>query len=234
MENKKTIIGIIIVTILIIALVVLSYLYNDFNNKQLNILKDETNNLLQANIITEEINSEIKSDKNFAKVEEAIKEYVSELKNIYIKTNNMYSEMSPNDIFSAKNLENGDMQKVDEIINEYKEKCKENISEYKELIKEEKILQNIEKKDIKVRKGYYTDLYKTVMLSDSMKKQYESLENAIDKKEEQIYNKLDKLEKIKKYLSENQKYWTIKEDKIQFNNINRMTEYYNLVNEFIS
>lgn len=234
MENKKTIIGIIIVTILIIALVVLSYLYNDFNNKQLNILKDETNNLLQANIITEEINSEIKSDKNFAKVEEAIKEYVSELKNIYIKTNNMYSEMNPNDIFSAKNLENGDMQKVDEIINEYKEKCKENISEYKELIKEEKILQNIEKKDIKVRKGYYIDLYKTVMLSDSMKKQYESLENAIDKKEEQIYNKLDKLEKIKKYLSENQKYWTIKEDKIQFNNINRMTEYYNLVNEFIS
>ena len=45
MENKKTIIGIIIVVILIIALIAASYLYYDFSNKQLNILKDDKLNL---------------------------------------------------------------------------------------------------------------------------------------------------------------------------------------------
>ena len=75
MENKKTIIGIIIVIVLIIALVIVSYLYSEFSNKQLNILKEETNTILQSNIVTDEINSEIKADKNFGIVEKAIKEY---------------------------------------------------------------------------------------------------------------------------------------------------------------
>ena len=71
------------------------------------------------------------------------------------------------------------------------------------------------------------------MLSDSMKKQCENIEEAINKKEEQINNKLDKIEKIAKYLEENKNFWEIKDDKIQFNNINKMTEYYNLVNDLL-
>ena len=83
------------------------------------------------------------------------------------------------------------------------------------------------------RKEYYKDLYKTVMLSDSIKKQCENIEEAINKKEEQINNKLEKIEKIAKYLEENKNFWEIKDDKIQFNNINKMTEYYNLVNDLL-
>ena len=40
MENKKTIIGIIIVVILIIELIIASYLYSDFSKQQLNLLTD--------------------------------------------------------------------------------------------------------------------------------------------------------------------------------------------------
>ena len=36
----------------------------------------------------------------------------------------MYSELNPNDIFSAQNLEDKNMEKVENIINEYKEKSK--------------------------------------------------------------------------------------------------------------
>lgn len=233
MENKKTIIGIIIVVILIIALIAASYLYYDFSNKQLNILKDETNSILQSNILTDEINSEIKTDRNFAIVEKSIKEYIGELKNKYTEINNMYSELNPNDIFSAQNLEGTNMEKAENIINEYKEKSKKIATDYKELISEEKINSYIESKDITLRKEYYKDLYKTVMLSDSMKKQCENIEEAINKKEEQINNKLDKIEKIAKYLEENKNFWEIKDDKIQFNNINKMTEYYNLVNDLL-
>jgi hypothetical protein len=233
MENKKTIIGIIIVVILIIALIVLSYLYEDFSTKQIEILREETNNLIQSNIATVEIDSEIKTKRSYANVESAIKEYIFKLKNIYLEVEKMESDINPNDIFSAENLKQGDTQKIDEIIEKYKEECQNSISEYKNAIQEEQILKNIEEKNIKIRKEYYTDLYKTVMLSDSMKSQYDALENEINKKEEQLDEKINKIEKIEKYLEDNQKYWEIKDDKIQFNNINRMTEYYNLINELI-
>ena len=74
MENKKTIIGIIIVVILIIALIVLSYLYYKFNTEQVKKLTEESNILLQMDIATEEIDEEIKTEKNFATVEKAMKE----------------------------------------------------------------------------------------------------------------------------------------------------------------
>lgn len=233
MENKKTIIGIIIVVILIIALITLSYLYSTFNSKQIKIFTEETNNLLQKNIATEEINSEIKTEKNYAIVEESIKEYISKLKNIYVEIDKMCSEINPNDIFSAENLENKDVEKIDTIVAEYKEKSKNYLEEYKKAIEEEQILKNVEKKNIKNRKNYYIDLYKTVMLSDSMKKQYQILEKDIEQKREKLNGKLDNLEKIEKYLEENEKYWSIKDGKIQFNNINRMAEYYNLLNEIL-
>lgn len=190
MENKKTIIGIIIVIVLIIALVIVSYLYSEFSNKQLNILKEETNTILQSNIVTDEINSEIKADKNFGIVEKAIKEYTSEIRNKYIEINKIDSELNPNEIFSAKKLQDSNMDDINKIIDKYKNQTQKISLECKEQIKEENIIKNIESQNIKQRKNYYEDLYKTIMLSETMKKQYETITSEIDKKEQQIYNKL--------------------------------------------
>ena len=71
------------------------------------------------------------------------------------------------------------------------------------------------------------------MLSETMKKQYETITSEIDKKEQQIYNKLEKLKNIEKYLKNNKEFWTINDNKVQFSNISKMTEYYNLVNELL-
>ncbi len=233
MENKKTIIGIIIVIVLIIALVIVSYLYSEFSNKQLNILKEETNTILQSNIVTDEINSEIKADKNFGIVEKAIKEYTSEIRNKYIEINKIDSELNPNEIFSAKKLQDSNMDDINKIIDKYKNQTQKISLECKEQIKEENIIKNIESQNIKQRKNYYEDLYKTIMLSETMKKQYETITSEIDKKEQQIYNKLEKLKNIEKYLKNNKEFWTINDNKVQFSNISKMTEYYNLVNELL-
>ena len=231
MENKKTIIGIIIVVILIIGLIVASYLYSDFNKKQLNLLTDETNTILKSDILTEGINLEIKSEKNYATVEKAIKEYLLKLKNIYSNIDETYNQINPNDIFSAKNMEDKNFEEVDAILANYKEKGENSISEYKELTKEENISKNIKDKNITSRTDYYIDLYNTVMLSDVMKEKYASIENEIERKKDELNNKIEKLGKIEDFLKENDKYWTIKDDKIQFNNVNKMTEYYNLLNK---
>ncbi len=231
MENKKTIIGIIIVVILIIGLIVASYLYSDFNKKQLNLLTDETNTILKNDILTEGINLETKSEKNYATVEKAIKEYLLKLKNIYSNIDETYNQINPNDIFSAKNIEDKNFEEVDAILANYKEKGENSILEYKELTKEENISNNIKDKNITSRTDYYINLYDTVMLSDVMKEKYASIENEIERKKDDLNNKIEKLGKIEDFLKENDKYWSIKDDKIQFNNVNKMTEYYNLLNK---
>lgn len=230
MENKKTIIGIIILVILIIAVAVISYLYNEFSTKQLNILTNETNKLLQADITTEEIDFKIKSEKKYAIVEKAIKEYLSKLQNIHKEIKETNQNINPNDIFSAKNIEDKNFDDIDEIIVSYKEKGNNAIVEYEELVKEENILKNIEQKEIS---KYYIDLYKTAMLSDVMKSKYDILKNEIEKQKDELTDTLTSLERIEKYLEDNEKYWTTKDDKIQFTNINIMTQYYNLLNELV-
>lgn len=231
MENKKTIIGIIIVVILIIALIVLSYLYNNFNKTQLNLLTDETNSILQTDILTEGINSEIKTQRNYAIVEKSIKEYLLKLKNIYSSIEEINNTINPNDIFSATNMEDETFSTIDAIISDYREKGESSLTKYRELIKEENILNNIKDKNISPRTDYYIDLYNTVMLSDVMKEKYTKIENEIQRKKDELNYKLDKLEDVKKFLDENQRYWSIKDGKIQFSNVNKMTEYYNLLNK---
>ena len=139
MENKKTIVAIIILIILIIGLIVISYFYNDFNTKQINLLTEQSNKIIESNLITDNIDLDIKTDKNYATVEKAIKEYMSNLKNIYVEMEEMTSGINPNSIFSAQNIHDRDFSEIDEIINEYKEKGQKLVAEYEKLISEEKI-----------------------------------------------------------------------------------------------
>lgn len=230
MENKKTIIGIIIVVILIVGIVVGSYIFNDFSTKQLNILTEETNQLLQTDIATQEINFEIKTEKKYAIVEKSMKEYLLKLQNIYKEVEEINTQINPNDIFSAQHIEDKNFEEIDTIIMDYKEKSKTSIEEYEKLVKEENIVNYIEQKDLT---NYYKDLYKTAMLSDVMKSQYNLLKDKIEKQKDKLTDRLISLEKIEKFLEDNDKSWTTKDDKIQFTNLNIMTQYYNLLNELV-
>ena len=228
MENKKTIIAIIIVVILIIGLIVTSFLYNKFNNEQINMLTEESNKLLQMNFATEEIDTQIKTKKDFGEVEKAIKEYLQGLKNIYVEIEKLNEEIDLEEIFSAKNIEDQNFDDVNEIINDYREKSKSYVSQYDELITETKIAENINKRNLK---PYYVDLYNTVMLGDVMKSQYTTLGNDIEDCKDKIYDKLNVMGKIEDFLEKNDNYWSIKDGKIIFKNTNVMTEYYNLINQ---
>ena len=233
MENKKTIIAIIILTILIIGLAVVGYLFNDFNTKQINLLTEESNKILESNIAKDNIDFEIKTDRNYAIVEKSIKEYISNLKNIYVEMNEMTEGINPNIIFTADNMQDKNLDEISNIINEYKEKSQKCISEYENLITEQQIIENINKRNISIRRDYYTQLYNEVMLGDAMKSKCASLEEKVKNQKAELYDKLNKIEKIKKFLEEYEDSWTIKDNKIQFTNLNRMTEYYSLLNQLI-
>jgi len=233
MENKKTKVAIVVVIILIIALIAISYFYNDFNNRQMVVLTEEASKILEIDLIESNINLEIKTEKDYAKVEKAMKEYISNLKNIYVKTEELVSEINPNFIFSAQNMQDEDLKDIDNIINGYKEKCQNIITEYEALATEEKIVENINQVDFSMRKSYFVNLYNDVMLSEAMKSKYNDLEEEIKNEKAELYDKLNKIDKIKTFLIEHKDSWTVKEDKIQFTNLNRMAEFYNLLNQII-
>lgn len=231
MENKRVVIAIIVMIILIVGIIGGAYFFSGFTNKQTKLLTDETNKILQADITTENIDLDVKSSKNYAVVEKAIKEYVSELKNIYVEMDELNKGINPNNIFTADNIEDKDLSEIDDIINEYKEKSQNVVTELESLLTEEKIAENINKRNISTRREYYTELYNTIMSSDNMKKQYNTLEEKIKDEKSKLSEKLKQIDNISEFLKKNSDAWTIKDGKIQFTNLNRMTEYYTLLNK---
>lgn len=231
MENKKMTIAIIILIILIIAIVGFNFAFSEFNNKQTNILTEETNKILQSDITKENIDFNIKTERNYAIVEKAIKEYISELKNIYKEISEIDENINPNNIFSAQNMQDKELKAIDEIITDYNDKIQEITDELEDLLKEDKIKENITKREISQRKEYYINLYNTIMFSDVMKTQYRNLESEIKTEKSKLTDKVKQIEKTNEFLKKNSDSWTIKNDKIQFTNLIRMTEYYNLLNK---
>lgn len=233
MENKRVIISISIVLFLIIGIVVGTYMFSGFSKEQTKLLTDETNKILQSDIATENIDLNIKTNKNYAVLEKAVKEYVSELKNIYVEMVELNTGINPNNIFTAQNMSNKDLSEIDDIIKDYKDKSQNAIEDLEELLTEEKIAENINKREFSNRKDYYIDLYNTIMTSDSMKEQYNAIEEKIKDEKSKLTDKVNQINKIAEFLKKNSDAWEIKEDKIQFTNLNRMTEYYSLLNKLI-
>lgn len=235
MGNKRLIVGIIVVVILIISLIVVSYSYNQFSQEQIEKLTVESNTILQMDMVNDEINTAIKTEQSYAVVETEIKEYILELKNIYEEVEKLNEGINPDTIFTAENVnsESKTFDKVDNFIQENRQKAKDYLEQYNELIKEERIVEVMNQNEINFRKAYFVDLYKTVMLSEVMEKQYQQLQKEIEKQKDELYTKLNIVSQVKQYLEENQKYWTIKDNKIQLNT-NIMTQYYDLVNKIIS
>lgn len=234
MENKKTIIAIIIISILIVALIAVSFLYSKFNKTQLDTLTEESNKLIQQDLINEEINEEIRTQKEYAIVEKTIKEYLTNIKNIYLEVEKLNSQINAEEIFSASNAKDGKFNNVDSLVDEYKEKSKEYLEQCISLIEEDSIMEAINNAELTAKKDYYVDLYKTVMLSDSMKNQLLKMEESVEKSRDNLIDKLTIVSNIKKFLEENSRYWNVKDDQLIFTNTNIMVQYYDLLNELNS
>ena len=206
-------------------------MYNNFQLQELRQLTEEANKLLQQDLINDEIDNEIKTKKNYAIVEKTIKEYLTNIKNTYLEIEQLNSTLDADEIFSASNVENKKFKNVDKLVEENKQKGKENLEKCKNLITEENIIEAIDSQKFSSNKEYYIEVYKTIMLSDSMKKQYEKLEQKVEKSKDKLYNNLTIISNTKKYLENNSKYWSVKDEKLFFQDINIMTGYYNLRNE---
>jgi len=231
MKNKKVIIIMIIIIVLILAVISGIFMYNKFQQQELKQLTEEANKLLQQDLINDEIDNEIKTNKNYAIVEKTIKEYLTNIKNTYLEIEQLNSALDADKIFSASNVEDKKFKNIGKLVEEDKQKGKENLEKCKTLIKEESIIEAINSQEISLNKEYYIEIYKTIMLSDSMKNQYEKIEQKVEKSKDKLYDNLTIISNTQKYLESNSKYWSTKDGKLFFQNTSVMTGYYNLRNE---
>ena len=63
--------------------------------------------------------------------------------------------------------------------------------------------------------------------------QFMKLDEEIKNEKGKLYEKLNKIEKMKDFFEEYEDSWIIKDGQVQFTNVNRMIEYYNLFNQII-
>ena len=220
-----------IIIVLILAVISGIFMYNKFQQQELKQLTEEANKLLQQDLINDEIDNQIKTNKNYAIVEKTIKEYLTTIKNTYLEIEKLNSALDADKIFSASNVEDKKFKNIGKLVEEDKQKGKENLEKCKDMIKEENIIEAINSQEFSSNKEYYIEIYKTIMLSDSMKNQYEKIEQKVEKSKDKLYDNLTIISNTQKYLESNSKYWSTKDGKLFFQNTSVMTRYYNLRNE---
>lgn len=228
MGNKKLIIAIIIVLLLIGALVG-SFLYMRNNSLQAAKLQEEMKKLAESDFLNEEIDMAIKTKGDYGKVEEAVKEYLSDVKNTYNGLKDFGSNTEISTILSAENIsaDPDGLTVVQQKVDEYKQKLNELKTKSTTIASEDAILEAIEDKEVK---DNYIDVYKSIMLSEAVEAQLKSAQQKAEAELETAEEKLAGLEKVVEFLKVNSKYWDVDEGRLQFTNVNKLGEYYQLLN----
>ena len=229
MGNKRLIFAIIIVIILI-AVVVGGFLYVQDNSKQATILQQEMSTFLEKNILgDEELDMEIKSTGNYGVVEKTVKDYINNVRTLYKKAKDFVNDSEISNIVSAENIlaDEEELTVVSEKINEYKTKFDELENEVKNITDQIIILDAIEKTNVKQS---YIDVYKNIMDNEALQTKLTNAQKKIEEEIEKTKDKVSGLEKLVKFLKTNSKYWEVNDGKLQFTNVNKLAEYYQLLN----
>lgn len=229
MGNKRLIFAIIIVIILI-AVVVGGFLYVQDNSKQATILQQEMSTFLEKNILgDEELDMEIKSTGNYGVVEKTVKDYINNVKSLYKKAKDFVNDSEISNIVSAENIlaDEEELTGVSEKVNEYKTKFDELENEVKNITDQIIILDAIEKTNVKQS---YIDVYKNIMDNEALQTKLTNAQKKIEEEIEKTKDKVSGLEKLVKFLKTNSKYWEVNDGKLQFTNVNKLAEYYQLLN----
>lgn len=228
MGNGKLIVAIIIVLFLIGGLVG-GFLFMQNNSKQASILQEEMTKLAESDFLNEEIDITIKSSGDYGKVEEAVKDYLNDVKKSYNDLKNFGNDEDISLILSSENI-SADAKKltvVEQKVDEYKKKLEQLTAKIKDITDEQTIEKYIEDKDVK---SNYVDVYKNIMLNEAVQTKLKSVQQKAENEELKAEEKLEGIEKVVKFLKTNEKYWEVNDGKLQFNNVNKLGEYYQLLN----
>lgn len=228
-RKKNKILAGVIIAVLVIGLVVLGVIFGP-EYYQKSVFLDEMERLSKINILEEDIDMEIKSSGEYAKVEEAAKEYFSEL-SIYLREiSAILSDESLNAIVSEDILTNDAPNFSDtlETISEVKEKFNTNITAFSEMMTEEAIMAKIQEKNPNEE---FEEIYREAMMNDEeIINQLETVKQEIDASKINFNSILDYYDKLYRLLAENSGKWEYGENGLQISDSELLEKYQELLN----
>ena len=228
MGNGKLIVAIIIVLLLIGGLVG-GFWFMQNNSKQAGILQEELTKLAESDFINEEIDMTIKSGGDYGKVEEAVNEYLNGVKTTYNELKAFCSNEDITKILSPENIsaDEKELTVVQQKVDEYNQKLTQLTNSVATIANEGEILKAIESKEVR---DNYIDVYKNIMLNEAVQAKLISIQQKAENEQLKAKEKIEGLEKVVDFLQKNNKYWEVNDGKLQFTNVNKLGEYYQLLN----
>lgn len=230
-DKKKLAIVIIGLMLLFILLYIIGYYAGQsvFGKQQETLLIEEANKLNAMDIQKDEIDMEIKTKGKYAVVEKTMKDYLNDTKQACVGLIDLCTNSDLDKVLSAENIEKDgpEFTETKEKLNTFKTQVNDYIEKLNNLINEDNINNAINDKGVSDK---YIDLYKKLMLDESSKNSLNKTKESLNNSAEQINKSLDRMINILNFLTENKDSWELKNGKIQFNNISKLTEYYKVVN----
>ena len=225
----------IIIKIIIIALVLLGGLgyavFQDLNQeKKLNVEIEELDGLLnfEENMDTSEIEKRLDrvvTKNDYAIVEIAYKQYVSDFYNNAIEITNILNDGRISNSLTAQNYKKDgpEFTETKEYLSATKEKLETCKQKYYDLLTDEKIMSYIDGKDLD---DYYVDYYKQEVVGNL---EEEKNDKTIETSLNDIIDLLNNSQKVIDFLAENKGKWKVEDEKITFIKDSLYEDYNNLI-----
>lgn len=230
---KKKVIIIVTVVIVVLAIIIGGFAYFVSSClKQEEKLTSEMNELNEfvdkedydKNAVKERLDRVITKG-DYAIVEKACKQYLSDISVIGQKIADILSDDSISELLSTENYKTDgpEFSNTKKYIIETKQSLVELKSNYSELLTEDKIMSYITNKELN---SYYTDLYRKELIGDlESEKNDKTVDNAINS----VISLLDNIEKIIDFLIANKNDWHIEGENIVFNSNSSLNKYNELL-----
>ncbi|MBS6251674.1 MAG: hypothetical protein ACLTPN_05740 [Clostridia bacterium] len=230
---KKKVIIIVAVVIAVLAIIIGGFAYfmaSDLKQEEkLSTEMTELNELLNKeefdkNLIKERLDR-IVTKGDYALVEKACKQYLSDVFNVSQKIADTLSNDSISKLLSIENYKTDgpEFNNTKKYIAETKQTLAELKDNYYELLTEEKVMSYINDKGLD---SYYTDLYNKEVIGDL---ENERNDKTVDEAMNGIITLLDSVEKIIDFLIENKNAWQVDGKSLAFTSDSALNKYNELL-----
>lgn len=232
MKNKKILKKIIITIAIIFIVIVGLIIYLVVKDlKEESILKQEVINFSNKSLEKDDFTINIKTNGDYAYVEEAIKKYYKNLSENVKAINSYLTNKQLTNILSIESLVNDrpDFTISHTTIKNTKSKLSKAIENINNLCNENTI-KNLIDKDKLSDSDYYYDLYLQLMYTKKDLKELEKIRKDMEELSTKLNTYLDKMDQVLTFLQTNDQNIEYS-DKLYFNSENLLTEYKRLISE---
>lgn len=223
---KRKTIGIILSIVILLVIVCIGYLTINGNFKKMK-LEGEIKSLVKLDIKSDDFNRKIVSSGDYAVVEKAIKDYLSEYSSSIKEINSMVTADSFSKLLSYDNLSNDpDFANSINQVNTSLNRINELIDKLINMSSKESIINNIEQYKLD---DYYNNIYIDLMINDDVLSKLEISRNDLEKYRESVTTKLNTCNEIFFFLNSNTKNYIFDEGQLKFTSEALMEQYNNYV-----